>query len=64
MYGYFYPENGKRFLASMRFDTIQEATEWFADHVGPWKAIKEKGNNEAAFLEPSVGHIIVVREIR
>lgn len=61
-FGFFYPENGERFL-SMSFDSAQEAIDWWRDRRSMWVSIKAGSKDQAAFMQPNTGHIVVVREV-
>lgn len=64
MFGYFYPENGERFLESMSFASAEEAITWFRDKRSMWQEIRPAGERDmAAFINPVRGDIVVVREI-
>jgi len=63
MFGYFYPENGERFLASLSFATVQEAIDYFRDKRATWEVVKAFPPDMTAFLNPRTGDIVVVREI-
>lgn len=64
MFGFFYPENGERFSASLSFGSAQEATAYFRDKRSTWQEIKPGSERDkAAFLNPLTGDIVVVREI-
>jgi hypothetical protein len=64
MYGYFYPENNQRFLQSMEFPTAQGAILWFRDRRSMWHSMApQSAGDEAAFLNPMTGDIVVVRKL-
>jgi hypothetical protein len=63
MYGFFYPENGERFIASLSFQTAQEAIDYWKDKRSTWQEIKAGGKDEAAFINPNTGDIVVVRRV-
>lgn len=71
MYGFYYPENNQRYLASLSFDSVEEAVAYFRDMRAMWREIKRGpddkaaflGKDKAAFLNPLTGEIVVVREI-
>lgn len=63
MFGFYYPENGERFLASVQFTTPEEAIAYWRDKRSMWQQIDASGKDKAAFLNPLTGDIVVVREI-
>jgi hypothetical protein len=63
MYGFFYPENGERFISSLSFQTAQEAIDYWKDKRGTWQEIKAGSKDNAAFMNPNTGDIVVVRRI-
>lgn len=67
-YGFFYPENNQRYLAGLSFDSAAEAIEWWRDRRTHWQQLTitpvfAGGSDVAAFLNPTSGEIVVVREI-
>lgn len=62
-YGFFYPENNERFLASMSWSTPELAADWFRYRRPTWQEITATPPAKYAFLNPIVGDIVVVRVI-
>lgn len=62
-YGFFYPENNQRYLAGLSFASAAEAIEWWRDRRNTWQEIPVGSKDEAAFMNPNTGHIVVVREV-
>lgn len=64
MYGFFYPENNERFLASLSFNSVEEAVAYFKDKRAMWDAIQPQNPADAAaFMNPLSGAIVVVRKL-
>lgn len=64
MFGYFYPETNERYLAGLTLASVDEAIVAWRDRASHWKQIEAKGaTDKAAFMNPSSGDIVVVREV-
>jgi len=64
MFGYFYPENNRRFLESLEFETAADAIAWFRDKRTMWQQFEpQNAGDAAAFLNPLNGDIVVVRKV-
>ena len=66
MYTFFYPETGERFSPSkeLEFDALEAAIEYWRDRRSTWEEIKPiNPSDKAAFMQPSSGHIVVVRQL-
>jgi hypothetical protein len=66
MYTFFYPETGRRFspAAELEFETPEAAVEYWKTCRSIWEESKTTNpSDEAAFMLPSNGHIVVLRII-
>lgn len=63
MFGYFYAESGGRVYGWPEFETAAAAVDHWRSKKGMWEVAAAPAGAEAAFVHPTRGTVVVVKEV-